>query len=172
MPTISRIAVCSDSGCLSGGGQAVCNALRAALEQRGLAHQVEVRTTGCFGFCEQGPIVIMHPGETFYVRLRPKDAEDIIEQHVIAGKVVERLLYRHPVTQAVLPTAQEMGFYQKQQRRILRRCGIIDPERIEDYVASDGYQALTKALKSMTPGEVIDEVERSEIGRASCRERV
>src|SRR3989304_5587308 len=107
---VTCIAVCSDSGCLSGGGEAVRKALCAALEQRGLADQVEVRATGCFGFCEQGPIIITRPDETFYVRVKPKDAEEIIERHVLNGQQVDRLLYRDPDTDTVIPTMQGMGF--------------------------------------------------------------
>ena len=158
---ITCIAVCSDSGCLSGGGEAVRQALQTALQKRGLASQVEVRATGCFGFCEQGPIIITRPDDTFYVHVKPKDADEVVEKHVQSGQIVERLLYIDPISQQAVPTMKGMGFYAKQQRRVLRRCGEIDPERIESYIDTDGYKALAKALQSMTPGSVCDEVERA-----------
>jgi NADH:ubiquinone oxidoreductase subunit F (NADH-binding)/(2Fe-2S) ferredoxin/NAD-dependent dihydropyrimidine dehydrogenase PreA subunit len=159
--TVTCIAVCSDSGCLSGGGEAVRNALCDVIRRKGITERVEVRLTGCFGFCEQGPIIITRPDEIFYVRVKPKDAEEIIEQHVLNGQLVGRLLYRDPDTDTVIPTMQGMGFYGKQQRRILRRCGEIDPENLTHYLETDGYQALEKALKRMTPEAVADEVERA-----------
>ena len=159
-PLINCIAVCSDSGCLSGGGEAVRTALVAALERKGLAQQVEVRATGCFGFCEQGPIIITRPDQTFYVRVKPQDADAIVTQHILGGKIIDRLLYRDAAG-AKLPTTEGMGFYAKQRRRILRRVGEIDPEQIDHYLATDGYRALEKALKTMTPESVADEVERS-----------
>ncbi len=159
-PLINCIAVCSDSGCLSGGGEAVRTALVAALERKGLAQQVEVRATGCFGFCEQGPIIITRPDQTFYVRVKPQDADAIVTQHILGGKIIDRLLYRDAAG-VKLPTTEGMGFYAKQRRRILRRVGEIDPEQIDHYLATDGYRALEKALKTMTPESVADEVERS-----------
>jgi NADH:ubiquinone oxidoreductase subunit F (NADH-binding)/(2Fe-2S) ferredoxin/NAD-dependent dihydropyrimidine dehydrogenase PreA subunit len=161
IPSTTHISVCSDSGCLSGGGEAVRQALCAALETRGLAGKVEVRATGCFGFCEQGPIIITRPDDTFYVRVKPKDAESIIDQHILGGSVIERLLYKDPETHQTIPTASGMNFYAKQQRRVLRRVGEIDPESVEHYLATDGYLALEKALKEMTPESVAAEVERS-----------
>ncbi|MFZ6026924.1 MAG: NADH-ubiquinone oxidoreductase-F iron-sulfur binding region domain-containing protein [Chloroflexota bacterium] len=157
----THISICSDSGCLSGGGEAVRQALCAALAARGLADTVEVRATGCFGFCEQGPIVITHPDDTFYVRVRPQDVESIIDEHLLAGKTVERLLYQDPATNRPVPTAAGMDFYRKQQRRVLRRVGEIDPENIEHYLATDGYQALRKAVQEMTPEGVAEEVVRA-----------
>jgi NADH:ubiquinone oxidoreductase subunit F (NADH-binding)/(2Fe-2S) ferredoxin len=160
IPT-THISVCSDSGCLSGGGEAVRQALCAALEARGIAEQVEVRATGCFGFCEQGPIIITRPDDTFYVRVKPKDAEAIVDQHIVGGQVVERLLFKDPVTEQPIPTSAGMNFYGKQQRRVLRRVGEIDPESLSHYLATDGYKALEKALKDMTPEGMAAEVERS-----------
>lgn len=159
--TVTCLAVCSDSGCLSGGGEAVRKALWEAINRKGITNQVEVRSTGCFGFCEQGPIIITKPDETFYVSVKPQDADEIIERHVLNGQIVDRLLYREPDTGTITPTIQGIGFYSKQQRRILRRCGEIDPENMDHYLATDGYRALEKALKTMTPESVADEVERA-----------
>ncbi len=158
--TNTRIAVCADSGCISGGGQAVRNALCTALDQHGLAEKVQVMATGCFGFCEQGPIVILDPGGTFYARVKPSDAADIVAQHIEGGQIVERLLYHDPATRAALRTRGEMDFYKKQMRRVLRRCGEIDPEDIQEYLSTDGYRALEKAL-AITPEAVCDLVERA-----------
>jgi len=161
IPPTHTISVCSDSGCLSGGGEAVRQALCATLAARGLADQVEVRATGCFGFCEQGPILITRPDDTFYVRVKPKDVDAIVDQHILMGQVVERLLYKDPATGQPVPTTVGMGFYAKQQRRVLRRVGEIDPESIEHYLATDGYRALQKALAEMPPESLAAQVEQS-----------
>ena len=133
-------------------------ALREELETHGLSEQVEVRRTGCFGFCEQGPIVIVYPGETFYTQVKPRDARTIVQEHILGGQQIKRLLYRDPATDIVAESWHEMGFYGKQQRILLHNCGIIDPENIDHYLAREGYQALRKALTEMSPEQVIDVV--------------
>jgi len=156
-----RLAVCSGSGCVSGGSDAIRSALYTALTKHGLAGQVEVRPTGCFGFCERGTIVVAYPGETFYTCVKPQDADAIVEQHILGGKIIEKLLFRDPQTNAVLPTWHGMTFYNKQERRVLRRCGLINPENIDHYLADDGYRALEKVLTTMTPEAVMEEVQRA-----------
>jgi NADH:ubiquinone oxidoreductase subunit F (NADH-binding)/(2Fe-2S) ferredoxin/NAD-dependent dihydropyrimidine dehydrogenase PreA subunit len=159
--SISRISVCSDSGCLSGNGEAVRQALVDMLKQRGLSDQVEVRMVGCLGFCEQGPILVLHPDDTFYVRVKKEDAADIVDQHVIGHAPVERLLYRDPISGVRASSSKEIAFYGKQLRRVLWRCGVIDPENIDHYLATDGYQALEKAVRTGSPETVMGELEKS-----------
>jgi len=122
---------------------------------------VEVDFTGCHGFCQQGPIVVVEPEGIFYTRVKVEDATDIVQSHLRDGKPVERLFYRDPVTGEAIATYREINFYKKQTRLILRNCGHINPEKIEDYVATGGYDALKKVLLQMTPAEVISEIKKS-----------
>ncbi|EJW93558.1 protein HymB, partial [gut metagenome] len=114
--------------------------------------------TGCFGFCEKGPVVKIIPDNTFYVQVQPEDAEEIVHTHLLNGHKVERLLYVNPENQKPVPDSKHIGFYQKQLRIALRNCGFIDPENINEYIARDGYMALGKALIEMTPEETIKEI--------------
>ncbi len=152
------IAVCMGTGCTSSASAELRQALREELGKHDLDGQVEVRRTGCFGFCEQGPIVIVQPGEIFYCQVRPRDAKAIVEQHVLSNQLVDRLLYREPSSGATRERWHDIGFYGKQQRILLENCGIIDPENVTHYLEHKGYQALRKALTQMTPEEVIQEV--------------
>jgi NADH:ubiquinone oxidoreductase subunit F (NADH-binding)/(2Fe-2S) ferredoxin len=122
---------------------------------------VQVIMTGCFGFCEKGPIVKVMPDNTIYVGVKPEDAQTIVEEHIIKGKKVTRLLYKDPVTKESVSDSKDMGFFKKQLRVVLRNCGFINPENIDEYIARDGYQALGKVLTAMTPEEVIKEVKAS-----------
>jgi len=136
-------------------------ALREELDRHGLSEQVEVRRTGCFGFCEQGPIVVVNPEETFYIQVKPRDASVIVEEHILGGRRAERLLFHDPVSDAIAESWHKMSFYGKQQRILLHNCGIIDPENIEHYLEREGYQALRKVLTQMTPEAVIETVLQS-----------
>ena len=115
---------------------------------------------GCFGFCEQGPIVKVIPDNTFYTNVKPEDAEEIVKEHVVKGRKVTRLLYEDPDTQKHISDSKHMGFYQKQLRIALRNCGFINPENIDEYIARDGYEALAKVLQG-TPQEAIETVKKS-----------
>ena len=126
-----------------------------------MAEDVKVLATGCFGFCEKGPIVKILPDNTFYVQVTPEDAEEIVKEHIVKGRKVERLLYVDPETEQQVSDSKYMEFYKKQLRIALRNCGFIDPENIDEYIARDGYQAIAKCLTEMTPEEVIDEVKKS-----------
>ena len=152
------IAVCMGTGCTSSASTELRQALREELDTQGLNGQVEVRRTGCVGFCAEGPIVVVHPGETFYTRVTLPDVKTIVEEHVVGGQRVERLLYRDPTTDAPIERWHEIGFYQKQQRILLRNCGIIDPENINHYIDREGYCALRQALTEMSPEQVIEVV--------------
>jgi NADH:ubiquinone oxidoreductase subunit F (NADH-binding)/(2Fe-2S) ferredoxin/Pyruvate/2-oxoacid:ferredoxin oxidoreductase delta subunit len=155
------IAVCMGTGCMSSASAELRQALIEELDKHNLNGQVEVRRTGCFGFCEQGPIVVVHPGETFYTRVRPRDAKAIVEEHILGGRRVERLLYHDPTTDAIAESWHKMSFYGKQQRVVLHNCGLIDPENMDHYLAREGYQALRKAVTEMTPEQVIEVVSKA-----------
>ena len=117
--------------------------------------------TGCFGFCEKGPIVKILPDNTFYTEVKPDDAKEIVQSHIVNGEKVERLLYKDQNTGESIPDSKHMNFYKKQMRIALRNCGFIDPAVIEQYIREDGYQALAKCLTSMTPNDVIGIVKAS-----------
>ena len=151
------ILVCVGTGCRASHSEHIITALRKELDEAGLSDQVQVIRTGCFGFCEQGPIVKTVPDNTFYVSVKPEDAEAIIREHIIKGRKVERLLYVAPDTGRHVSDSKHMEFYKPQVRIALRNCGFIDPENINEYIARDGYAALGKVLE-MRPEEVIREI--------------
>jgi NADH-quinone oxidoreductase subunit F len=153
------IFVCQGTGCLSSGSGAVYEALKAEVARLGL-RDVEVDLTGCHGFCEQGPNVVVEHEGIFYTHVQAEDAAEIVSSHLRDGKPVERLFYRDPVTNKLIPYYSEINFYKKQQRIILRNCGRINPEKIDHYIAQGGYRALRKAFL-MTPEEVIEEIKKS-----------
>jgi NADH-quinone oxidoreductase subunit F len=155
-----KVLVCQGTGCTSSRSEEIRNALEHEVSQMGLSN-VEVDFTGCHGFCQQGPIVVVEPEGVFYTHVKVEDATDIVHSHLKEGKPVERLFYRDPVTGEAISTYQEINFYKKQTRLILRNCGHINPERIEDYIATGGYEALRKVLLQMTPTYVIDEIKKS-----------
>ncbi len=156
-----HLLVCGGTGCHASESDAIVCNLRDELEAKGLMDTVQVILTGCFGFCEKGPIVKVMPDNTFYVQVKPEDAQTIVEEHVIKGRKVTRLLYKDPVTKELVSDSKHMGFFKKQLRIVLRNCGFINPENIDEYIARDGYQALGKVLTEMTPEEVIREVKES-----------
>ncbi len=153
------VFVCQGTGCLSSESGPVYEALRAEVARLGL-RDVEVDFTGCHGFCEQGPNVVVEPEGIFYTHVQSEDAAEIVHSHLRGGKPVERLFYRDPVTNKAIPYYSEINFYKKQQRIILRNCGRINPEKIDHYIAQGGYRALRKAFL-MTPEEVIEEIKKS-----------
>ncbi len=160
--TVRRtVLVCSSTGCRASDSQKIVANLQRLIAERGLEAQIQVTITGCFGFCEQGPIVEVLPDDVFYVRVKPTDAQEIFEQHLLNNQPVERLLYTDPTTGKKIATQHEIPFYKLQKRIVLRNCGRINPEDIREYIAVGGYQALAKALTEMTPEQVIDEIKRS-----------
>ncbi len=156
-----HILVCGGTGCHAAESDAIVWNLRDELEAKGLSDKVQVILTGCFGFCEKGPIVKIMPDNTFYVKVKPEDAQTIVEEHIIKGRKIERLLYHDPKTNEPFGDSKHMGFFKKQLRIVLRNCGFINPENIDDYIARDGYDALGKVLTEMTPEQVIQEVKKS-----------
>ena len=156
----SYVLVCGGTACCSGGADKIVEAFAAELEAAGLKDKVQVVKTGCLGFCEQGPIVKILPQGTFYVQVKAEDVKEIVAEHLVKGRVVQRLCY--DVEQAKKLVAEaNIPFYQKQYRIVLRNCGVIDPEKIDDYIARDGYKAIEKVLFEMTPEQVVDEILKS-----------
>ncbi|MEI8095129.1 MAG: NADH-quinone oxidoreductase subunit NuoF [Spirochaetales bacterium] len=152
--------VCGGTGCESSKADEIFKNLKKAAEELGVGNQVQVVKTGCFGFCEKGPIVKILPDESFYVEVKPEDAQEIIAEHIVKGRPVERLLYK-TAGQVAAKGEHDIQFYQKQVRIVLRNCGIINPEDVQEYISRDGYAALEKALFEMTPEQVIAEVKAS-----------
>ena len=156
-----HILVCGGTGCRASASKNIICRLEDCLKERALEDEVQVIATGCFGFCEKGPIVKIMPDNTFYVQVKPEDAEEIVNEHIIKGRKVERLLYKEPSKKVTVSDSKHMEFYKKQLRIAWRNCGFIDPENIEECIGRDGYSALAKCLTEMTPEAVIDEIKRS-----------
>ena len=155
------ILVCGGTGCFASRSEQIVENLKAEVAEAGLEDTVRVTISGCFGFCEKGPVVKVFPDDIFYVEVKPEDAADIVQEHIVGGSVVERLLYEEPQVRKKVATQHEMSFYKKQQRIALRNCGLINPEDIREYIAHEGYLGLGKALVKMTPEEVIEEMKTS-----------
>jgi len=156
-----HLLVCGGTGCRASESDMLFQNLKNEILEKGLENDVQVITTGCFGFCEKGPIVKVMPDNTFYTQVKPEDAIEIVAEHVIKGRRVHRLLYINPETEQHVADSKHMGFYRKQLRIALRNCGFIDPENIEEYISRDGYAALAKCLTEMTPAQVIEEMKKS-----------
>ena len=154
-----HILVCHGTGCTSSKSEDIINRFRKLLKEKNIEN-VKVIQTGCFGLCAKGPIVIIRPEDTFYAMVKVEDCEEIINEHLIEGKTVDRLLCRD-VDGTLVKRLDDLGFYKKQERIALKNCGKIDPENIDEYIAFDGYKALEKVLFSMSQDEVIEEVTNS-----------
>ncbi|WP_077609691.1 NADH-quinone oxidoreductase subunit NuoF [Clostridium sp. Marseille-P2415] len=151
----SHVLVCGGTGCTSSGSQQIMVKLRDELKKQGLADEVSVVQTGCHGLCALGPIMIVYPDAAFYAMVKEEDIPEIVSEHLLKGRPVERLLYDETVTPAGIKSLSDTDFYKKQHRIALRNCGVINPEVIEEYIGTGGYQALGKVLTEMTPDEVI-----------------
>jgi len=162
-PSRLSIMVCGGTGCLALASDEVAARFTQELKEQGVEARVELKKTGCPGFCEQGPLVVIHPERIFYTHVKPKDVAEIVSKTLVKGEIVERLLYEDPRTGEKIVHEMEVPFYREQKRILLKDSGLIDPTKIEDYIASGGYQALTKALFEMTPQEVIAEIKRSRL---------
>ncbi len=156
-----HILVCGGTGCRASESDVIIERFREVLAENKYDQEVQVVQTGCFGFCEQGPIVKIHPDNVFYVRVTPGDVREIVEEHVIKGRRVSRLLFTDPADNEKVEESRKMGFYKKQLRIALRNCGLIDPEQIEEYIANEGYMALGKVLTEMTRDELISAIKIS-----------
>ncbi|MBE6879725.1 MAG: NADH-quinone oxidoreductase subunit NuoF [Ruminococcaceae bacterium] len=151
----SQVLICGGTGCTSSGSMKIADKLEEEIAKNGLADEVKVVRTGCFGLCALGPIMIVYPEGTFYSTVNIDDIPEIVEEHLLKGRVVTRLVYDETVAQNEIKSLNETNFYKKQKRVALRNCGVINPENIEEYIGVDGYQALYKVLNEMTPDDVI-----------------
>ncbi len=161
----SQVLICGGTGCTSSGSKKIQEAFAENLEAFGLTKEIKLVQTGCFGLCALGPVVIVYPEGTFYSQVKPEDVPEIVEEHLLKGRIVERLVYDE--TSAPIDdltggvSLSDTDFYRAQHRVALRNCGVIDPENIDEYIAMDGYAALGKVLTEMTPEQVIEEVKKS-----------
>lgn len=156
-----HLLVCGGTGCRASQSDEIVNSLNAEIKNLGLENDAQVVTTGCFGFCEKGPIVKIIPDNTFYTQVKLEDCAEIVREHILKGRKVSRLLYEDPETKKHIEDSKHMGFYQKQLRIALRNCGFIDPENINEYIARDGYAGIAKILGEMSPAEAIDILKKS-----------
>ena len=157
----SHILLCSGTGCVSCGAFTLKEALQGELRKKGLENEIQVVTTGCQGFCAEGPIMIVQPDGVFYCQVKPSDVQLIVEEHMLKGRPVKKLLYSGPEKKVAIPAIKDIPFFAKQKLVVLRNRGLVDPDKIEDYIAVDGYTALAKALTQMKPEEVVAEIKRS-----------
>ncbi len=157
----AHVMMCGGAGCISSKCLDVVDAMKEALSKNGIADQVQIILTGCMGPCDMGPVAIVYPDATFYRRLKPKDAEAIVEEHIMKGNLVQRLMYRSPGAKEPTPKVDDIDLFAKQKKVVLRNNFYIDPTSIEDYIANDGYAALGKALTKMQPAEIVEEVKKS-----------
>jgi (2Fe-2S) ferredoxin len=156
------IAICAGTGCKAMGAYKVFDAFRDEIQKRGLTGQVEIRATGCHGFCERGTLVLFHPGGMLYQRVSADDVPEIVEKTVLGNQEIERLFYQDPVTGARHRTEGEIPFYRHQQRLVLKHNGLIDPTSLDDYLSTGGYQSLARALE-LGPEAVLAEVKKAHL---------
>jgi NADP-reducing hydrogenase subunit HndC len=157
----STILVCGGTGCQSNGSAKIYDKFQALIKENKMTDDILIVKTGCFGLCAVGPVIIVYPEGTFYSQIKVEDVEEIFNEHLIKGRFVKRLLYKDVNADTVTKSLAETNFYKKQTRVVLRNCGVINPENIDEYIAYDGYQALIKALTEMTPQEVVDTIKDS-----------
>ncbi len=157
----ANLMLCGGTGCIASGSLKIKEALEEELRKRGLQNEIIITLTGCNGFCAQGPLMIVHPDDIFYEKLKPQDIPYLVEEHFVKGRPVEKFMYHEPEKRVAVPSMNEIPFFKHQVLRALRNKGLIDPESIEDYIARDGYMAAAKALLEMTPEEIIKEIKDS-----------
>ena len=157
----AHILVCRGTGCSSSHSEEIFKRFEEELKAQGMADEVKMIQTGCFGLCELGPIVVVYPEGAMYTRVTPDDVSEIVSEHIVKGRIVQRLLHTEADTAEVVADLSKTKFYEKQTRVALRNCGVINPENIDEYIAVDGYEALGRVLTQMTPEEVIDIITRS-----------
>ena len=154
----SHVLVCGGTGCTSSGSQQIIQTLKDELKKNRLQNEVAVVKTGCHGLCAEGPVMIVYPEAVFYSKVRPEDVEEIVSEHLLKCLIVERLVYHEAQTPEGIKSLNETTFYKKQHRIALRNCGVINPESIDEYIGTGGYEALGKVLTEMTPDEVIQTI--------------
>lgn len=157
----AHVLVCGGTGCTSSKSEEIIRNLEVELEKNELNSEVKVIRTGCFGLCAVGPVVVVYPEGAFYTMVRPEDAAEIVEEHLLKGRIVKRLLSKDSKTESIISSINHASFYKKQMRVALRNCGLINPENIDEYIAFDGYKALQKVLTEMMPEQIIDTIKLS-----------
>jgi NADH-quinone oxidoreductase subunit F len=157
----AHILVCAGAACVSSGCRQIRDAVVNKIVEQGLQNEIKVIETGCIGSCDLGPLALVYPEGVLYQKLKPEDAEEIVTEHLLKGRIVDRLLYKEAGTAKTIPSMKEIDFFKNQVKIVLRNCGVINPMNIEEYIARDGYMALGKALTSMTREEVVEEVLKS-----------
>jgi len=157
----SNVMICEGTGCAASQAREILTALKDEIQRHGLDNEIRIVQTGCRGFCAMGPIVMVYPEGIFYCQVKPDDVPLLVEETLLKGRIVERLAYQEPLEHRAIPHYSEIPFYTKQKRIALRNCGMIDPEDIQEYIARDGYAALTKVLGGMSPQEVLAEMKAS-----------
>jgi NADH-quinone oxidoreductase subunit F len=154
----SHLLLCGGTGCHATGSLSVKKALVSELMKKGLSEEIKLVETGCNGFCAMGPIMVVYPEGVIYMNIKMDDIPELVEEHLVKGRVLQRLLYREPTTETVIPTMQEIPFFALQELRVLKNRGLIDPEVMEEYIARDGYAGMAKALTEMTPEQIVKEI--------------
>jgi NADH:ubiquinone oxidoreductase subunit F (NADH-binding)/(2Fe-2S) ferredoxin/NAD-dependent dihydropyrimidine dehydrogenase PreA subunit len=157
----AHILICTGTGCTASGAKDVLAKFDEELKAKKLREEVSLVETGCHGFCEGGPLVIIYPEGSFYTRVKPEDVAEIVEEHILKGRIVSRLLFKEPLTAEKVPSYDEIAFYKKQHRLVLRNCGHINPDSIEEYIGADGYEGLATAILTMTPEQVVEEMKKT-----------
>ena len=157
----AHVLVCTGTGCVSSGSKKVIAKLEEELKANSLDKEVKIVETGCQGFCEQGPLVIIYPEGTFYTHVQESDVPEIVSEHLIKGRIVGRLLFKEPLTAQSVPDYADIDFYKKQHRLVLKNCGHINPDSLEEYIGADGYEGLAKVLLTMTPEQVVEEMKKT-----------
>lgn len=157
----SHVLVCGGTGCTASNSTEIMKQLEKLLTENNIANEVKVVKTGCFGLCEKGPIMVVYPEGATYSRVTPEDVKEIVEEHLVKGRIVKRLLLGDKEAEDVSKALEDVGFFKHQYRIALRNCGVINPENIEEYIAKDGYLALGKAVTEMTPAQIIDTIKKS-----------
>ncbi|WP_455599375.1 NADH-quinone oxidoreductase subunit NuoF [Cloacibacillus sp.] len=157
----AHVLVCTGTGCISSGSKKVIAKLEEELKANSLDKEVKIVETGCQGFCEQGPLVIIYPEGTFYTHVQESDVPEIVSEHLIKGRIVGRLLFKEPLTAQSVPDYADIDFYKKQHRLVLKNCGHINPDSLEEYIGADGYEGLAKVLLTMTPEQVVEEMKKT-----------
>jgi len=169
----SHLMLCAGTGCVASGTAKVKTALEAELAKKGLDNEIKIVLTGCNGYCAEGPVMAVYPEEVFYQKVTVEEVPKLVEEHFLKGRPYQKLMFKEPEKKTAIPGMKDIPFFKHQVLRVLRNKGLIDPEKIEEYIARDGYQAVAKALTAMTPEEIIKSVKDSGLrGRGGADDRV
>ncbi|MEK7196092.1 MAG: NAD(P)H-dependent oxidoreductase subunit E, partial [Nitrospirota bacterium] len=157
----ANLMLCAGTGCVASGTTKVRDALREEIQKRGLDEEIKIVLTGCNGYCAEGPVLSVYPDEIFYQKLTVEEIPKLVEEHFLKGRPYEKLMFKEPEKKTAIPLMKDIPFFKHQVLRVLRNKGLIDPEKIEEYIARDGYQAAAKALTRMTVEDIIKVVKDS-----------